>query len=246
MLIMTRRRKLTFAAGAAGAALLVAGLGAAGAIAASRMLSPNEESKAIIDDAASQLGVEPSELSDALKEALKNRIDEAVDEGRLSEEQAKALEERIDESDYPLLGGPWKFGLGPRGPGLEGFGLLGHFGGFKLLSTAASYLGITEAELREALEDQTLAEIAKDHGETAAGLVQQLVATQTKRIDEALADGRITDEQATALKADLQDRMEAFVNGELRWRIDGDRPRFWPGSGSPRAPPLSPFGGPSA
>jgi polyhydroxyalkanoate synthesis regulator phasin len=243
---MTRRRKLTFAAGAAGAVLLVAGLGAAGAIAASRIISPGYESEAIIDDAASQLGVEPSELSDALKEALKNRVDEAVDEGRLTEEQAAELKQRIDENEYPFLGGPWRLGPGLDERGLDVFGPFGHFGDFKLLSTAASYLGMTEAELREALEDNTLAEIAKEHGKTAAGLVQQLVATQTKRIDEAVADGKLTDEQATALKAELKERMDAFVNGELRWRMDGDRHRFWPGSGSPRAPPPSPFGGPSA
>jgi polyhydroxyalkanoate synthesis regulator phasin len=246
MLTMTRRRKLTFAAGAAGAVLLVAGLGAAGAIAASRIISPGEETKAIIDDAASQLGVEPSELSEALKEALKNRIDEAVDDGRLTEEQADELKQRIDENEYPLLGGPWRFGLDRHGAGLDRFGPLGHLGDFRLLSTAASYLGMTEAELRAALEDKTLAEVAKEHGKTAAGLVQQLVATQTKRIDEAVADGKLTDDQATTLKAGLEERMESFVNGELRWRMDGDRHRFWPGSGSPRAPPLSPFGGPSA
>ena len=45
---------------------------------------------------------------------------------------------------------------------------------------------MTEAELREELRDTTLAEIAKEQGKTAAGLVDQLVATQTKRIDEAL------------------------------------------------------------
>ena len=245
MLTMTRRRKLTFAAAAAGAVLLVAGLGAAGAIAAARIISPGDESKAIIDDAASQLGVEPSELSDALKEALKNRIDEAVDQGRLTEEQADELKQRIDENQYPVLGGPWRFGPGLDGRG-HGFGPFGHFGDFKLLSTAASYLGMTQAELREALEDKTLAEIAKEHGKTAAGLVQQLVATQTKRIEEAVADGKLTDEQATALKAELKERMDAFVNGELQWRMEGDRHRFWPGSGSPRAPPPSPFGGPSA
>ena len=51
---------------------------------------------------------------------------------------------------------------------------------------------MSEAELREALQDKTLAEIAKEKGKTAAGLVQQLVAAQEKRIDEAVADGRIT------------------------------------------------------
>ena len=51
---------------------------------------------------------------------------------------------------------------------------------------------MTEAELRAALDDQTLAEIAEEQGKTPSGLVLELVATQTKRIDEAVDDGRIT------------------------------------------------------
>ena len=229
---MTRRKKLTFAAGAAGVALLVAGLGAAGAVAASRVLSPSEESKAVIDDAASQLGIEPSALSDALKQALKNRVDEAVEAGRLTREQADELKARIDADEYPLLFGHGGPGFGCRHVHVE------------VLSTAASYLGLTEAELRDELQDKTLAEIAKSKGKSVEGLVQQLVATQTKRIDDAVADGRLTDEQATELKADLQKHMEALVNGELHGPGEKRHPRFWPGSGSPRAPPH--FGGPTA
>jgi polyhydroxyalkanoate synthesis regulator phasin len=239
---MTRRRTLAFAAGAAGLTLLVAGLGAAGAVGASRILSPGEESKAVIDDAAAQLGITPSELSDALKEALKNRVDEAVDEGRLTEEQANELKERIDANEYPFLGGPWRHGSGLRGHWHGGFA----HRGFALLEASASYLGMSEEELREELRDKTLAQIAGEHGKTAAGLVQHLVAVQTKRIDEAVDDGRITEEQATELKEGLDERMQAFVDGELRRRHDGPRHRFWPGSGSPRAPPPSPHGGPSA
>ena len=237
---MTRRRKLTFAVGAAAGALVLAGVAAAGAVAASWVLEPSKESKAVIDDAASQLGVESSELSDALKQALKNRIDEAVEEGRLTEEQADELKVRVDADDFPLLGG-----LGPFGRGVHGGPGLGRFGHFELLETAASYLGMTEEALRDALEDKTLAEIAEEQGKTASGLVQQLAATQTKRIDEAVADGRITEEQATDLKAELNERMQELVNGELRARRDGERHRFWPGAGSPRAPP-SFFGGPPA
>jgi hypothetical protein len=238
---MTRRRTLTFAAGAAGLVLLVAGLGAAGAVGASRILSPGEESKAVIDDAAAQLGITPSELSDALKEALKNRIDEAVDEGRLTEEQGDGLKERIDASEYPFLGGPWKRGFGLRGHRHGGFAHRGS----ALLEAAASYLGMPEEELREELRDKTLAEIAREQGKTAAGLVQQLVAVQTKRIDEAVDEARITEDQATELKEGLDERMQALVDGELRRRSDAPRHRFWPGSGSPRAPPPL-HGGPSA
>ena len=233
---VTRRKWYTFAAAGTAAAALVVGLGAAGAIAASRILSPSEESKAVIDDAAKQLGVQPEELSDALKQALKNRIDDAVDAGRLTEEQAKELEERIDSGDYPLL-----FGLGP-GPG-HGFGL-GHHRGFGVLETAAAYLGLSEADLREALGDKTLAEIAQEKGKTVDALVKALVAAEEKRIDEAVADGRITKAQATEIKSKLTERMEALVNGELR-RGDHPHPGFWPGSGWQRGPPPS-FGGPRA
>ena len=231
---MTTRKKLTFAAGCAAIALLVAGLGAAGAIAASSLLSPSDESKAIIDDAAEQLGVEPDALSDALEQALKNRVDEAVGAGRLTEEQAEQLKERIDSDEYPLL-----FGRGrPHGPGF------GHEGHFEILRTAASFLGLTEAELREELRDSTLAEIAEERGKTVPGLVAALAAAQEKRIDEAVADGRITEQQASELKARLTEKMEALVDGELRALGDGGHPGFWPGPGRPRAPP--PFFGPRA
>jgi predicted DNA-binding protein (UPF0251 family) len=234
---MTRRKKLTLAGGGAAIAVLVVGLGAAGAIAASRVLSPNEESKAVIDDAASQLGVQPDALSDALKQALKNRVDEAVDAGRLTEEQGAALKKRIDSDEFPPLFGPDDH----RGPG---FGHFGHFGHFEVLSAAASYLGMTEAELRATLRGSTLAEIAKDKGKSVSGLVQALVAAQEKRIDQAVADGRLTQAQASELKANLEDRTKDLVNGELRGFRDRPHSEFWPGSGSPRAPPV--FGGPPA
>jgi hypothetical protein len=237
MSAMTRRRKLTFWLSATAIAVLVVGLGAAGAIAASQMRSPSEESKAVIDDAASQLGVKPSALSDALKQALKNRVDAAVEAGRLTETQAKELKARIDSDEFPLLFGP---GGGRPGPG---FGHE-HFEHFEVLPAAASYLGMTEVELRDALQDKTLAEIAKEKGKSVSGLVAALVAAHEKRIEAAVADGRLTQSQASELKARLQDRTKDLVNGELRDFRDRRHSEFWRGSGSPRGPPA--FGGPPA
>ncbi|MBM2824091.1 MAG: hypothetical protein HW413_2837 [Thermoleophilia bacterium] len=232
--LMTTRRKVKFAAGAAVAATIVVGLGAAGAVAASRALSPSEESKAVIEDAAGQLGVEPDALSDALNEALKNRLDAAVAAGRLTKQQADELKERIESGDgVPLFGG-----IGPGGH--RG----GHFGHFGNLRAAAVYLGLTEAELREELTDKTLTEIAKEKGKSVDGLVQALVTAAEKKIDEAVADGRLTQEQATELKADLDERMENLVNGALSRHGPGFHPGLWPGDMSPRGPPG--FEGPHA
>ena len=242
---VTRRRWLTFGAGGAAAVVLLVGLGAAGAVAASRILSPNDESKAVIDDAAAKLGVKPQELSDALKQALKNRVDEAVDAGKLTEQQGERLKDRIDGDEYPLLLGPGLREFGPTFGHRYGFGLGPDMHpGFAVLETAATYLGMSEADLREALEDKTLAEIAKENGKTVGGLVQAIVAAEEKTIDEAVADGRITKAQASEIKSRLAEHVKALVNGELR---NGERPyrRFWPGSGFPRGPPEL-FGGPRA
>ena len=117
---MTRKTKLV--AGVAGVVALSVGVGAAGAVAAARALDPREESQAVIDDAADQLGVESSELSDALKQALKNRVDEAVESGRLTEEQGAELKERIDSGETPLIfpGLGRHGGFGPGTPATSG------------------------------------------------------------------------------------------------------------------------------
>ena len=237
---MTRRSKGTLVGGACAAALLVIGLGAAGAVAASKILSPSEASKAVIDDAAAQLGVKPQALSNALKQALENRIDAAVADGRLTKDQGAELKKRLQAHEYPFLFG----GFAPGGPFEHRFGL-GPDGDFGILDTAASYLGLSEDALRTALDGKTLAQVAKDRGKSVSGLVAALVAAENKRIDEAVASGRLTKDQAAGLKAGVQDRMQALVNGEVPAR-DHFRRRlgFRPWAGSPRAPPAL-FGPPA-
>jgi Skp family chaperone for outer membrane proteins len=199
-------------AGAVAAVVAAIAVGATGAIAASRVLSSTDESKAVIDDAAAQLGVESSELSDALEQALKNRVDEAVEAGRLTEEQGDAMKERIDSGEVPLVGGFGHKGFGHKG---LGFGR-GHFGG---LTAAATYLGFSEAELRTQLADgKTLAEVARAEGKSVDGLVDAMVKDAEARVDQAVADGKLTEDQATAAKERVTERVTALVNGELRAR----------------------------
>ena len=231
---MTNRDRVKFAAVAAVVATTVTGLAAAGAVAASRALSPSDESKAVIDDAAGQLGVEPDALSDALEQALKNRLDAAVEAGRLTKEQAAELKERIDSGEgLPLFGGP--------GRGAHGAGHFGHFGN---LEAAAAYLGLTQAELREQLADRTLAEIAKDKGKSVGGLVQALVTAAENAIDEAVTEGRITQEHADEIKVELQERIKNLVNGDFPEHGRGFHRGLGPGGASPRGPPT--FYGPPA
>jgi polyhydroxyalkanoate synthesis regulator phasin len=192
------------------AALAVAGAG--GALAATQW-SPKAESDAVLEDAAKQLGVAPEELDDALRQALENRIDEAVKAGLMTEEEGNRLKQAIESGDFPVLGAPFFRGHGP------GFGHgFGHPMHMELhgLETAAAYLGLSEDELKTQLEDgKSLADVAQAQEKSVDGLVDALVEQANGRIDEAVEDGHLTEEQGDELKAKTRERVQAFVNGEL-------------------------------
>ena len=194
----TLKRKM-----AAGAAALLAVAGGGAAIAATE-LSPKQESQTILNDAASELGVSPSELSAALKSALEKRVDAAVAAGLISKTQGDEMKQRVESGDFPL------FGFGP-GPGPGGFE---HHEMFRGLDTAAAYLGISDDELQTQLEDgKSLADVAKANGKSVDGLVDVLVADAKKHLDEAVADGHITKAQETQMLSHVQDGITAMVNG---------------------------------
>jgi outer membrane murein-binding lipoprotein Lpp/AraC-like DNA-binding protein len=201
------------------AALSVFVVGAA--VAADRVLSPGQERQAVINDAARQLGVEPRELSDALEQALKNRVDAAVREGRITEEEAAKLKERIDAGDAPL------FGLGP-GPGFRHDHRHGALPA--KADAAARYLGMTHAELRSALEDgKTLAQIARDRGKSVDGLVDALVAPAEQKLNQLVEDGRVTQAEKRELLSRLREHLTDVVNGRFtppRFEYGPDRAEF--------------------
>jgi polyhydroxyalkanoate synthesis regulator phasin len=221
----SRKRKV-----AAGTVAAVALAGGGGAIAATKLgSSPSEESTAVVNDAAKQLGIEPSKLTSALKKALEDRVDAAVAAGRLTKAQGEELKQRIESDDFPLFGPPFLgFGFAHIGPLFHG------------LDAAADYLGLTESELRTQLNSgKTLAEIAKSQDKSVAGLIAALKADTKKRLDEAVAAGRLTKADEERILSDLDQRLQDLVNAKLTLRFRHDH-RPFPGFGGP--PPLP--GGP--
>jgi polyhydroxyalkanoate synthesis regulator phasin len=137
-------------------------------------------------------------------------LEDLVADGTLTEEQAEAVEDALAEAR----------------PG-RGFG--GRHGILAGASDIADVLGMTVEELRDALVDgQTLAEIAEASGIDPAAVVEAIVAVGQERIDAAVEDGRLTEEEAADKAAELTERAEAIVAGEL----DGPLGRgFGPGHG---------------
>src|SRR3954463_8742574 len=101
------------------AAVLAVAAGGGAAIAATSGDDHKKTEQAIIDDAAQRLNVSPEALRSALGAAEDTQLDQAVKDGKLTQEQADAIKNRRQQAG-DVLGGP---GVGvPGGPGGRGFG----------------------------------------------------------------------------------------------------------------------------
>ncbi len=80
------------------------------------------------------------------------------------------------------------------------------------IDESAAALGMTPAELRAELrDDRTVADVAEERGVPLADVVDALMAAATERIDAAVADGSLTEAQATKLTDALPDRLERLL-----------------------------------
>ncbi|MFP5334153.1 MAG: hypothetical protein ACLGIV_02470 [Actinomycetes bacterium] len=188
------RRKLTTlaAAGALGVA------GVTGVALAGAALAPASAATAESTDAD-----DPSWLEGRV-ERIADALQGLVSDGTLTQDQVDAVAETLAE-EAPFA---------HHGPGMHGLG--------RALDTAAETLGVTTDELRDALRDgQTLAEVAEAQGVEVDALVDALVAAAQERLDEAVSDGRITQERADEIAGTLEERIAQHVEQGVPTRGDG-------------------------
>ena len=228
---MDRRRKRAVAIGAV-AALAVAGGGVA--YAAATATNPRD---AVLRDAAQRLNVSPDQLRAALQGAFTDQLDQAVKDGKLTQQQADRIEQRIRDGGVPLGG--------PGGPGF-GHGPMGGHGPFGAgIDAAATYLGLTRAALdRQLRGGKTLAQVAGAQGKSLSGLESALVDATRSALDRAVTNGRLTSVQRDDIVRGLQQHVADLVNGagpRMGFRRGGG-PGGPGGAGGPGSPP--PWGGP--
>jgi hypothetical protein len=209
------KRKLVI--GATGLAVLA---GTGGAYAATQSdpttakpPDPATEQKAFLDDVAKRLNVTRDKLDAAIKGAAAARIDAAVAAGTLTKEQGEAAKKRLDSAKgLPLLGlgrGPHVAGPIDRGLVRPGFG----FGPGESLSAAATFLGLSEADLRTQLRDgKSLADVAKAKGKTTADLKAAMKTAITSELDQAVKDKKLTADQRTKILADIDARLDELIS----------------------------------
>jgi hypothetical protein len=163
--------------------------------------------KDLFQAAADYIGI----TTDQLKTEMgtdKSMADVAVAHGKTRDGLIAALTQATQDNIAQLVdqkGFPQRPGPGPAVRGL----MLGD--AFK---ATTDYLGISVQDLMAQLKDgKTLAQIADaTSGKSRDGLIQAIVDSETSRIDQAVANGRLTADQATKLKDGLTERATQFVD----------------------------------
>jgi len=217
----------------AGAFAAILALGAGAAIAGGGLGS---DQQTFLNDVAKRLNVTPQQLTAALQGASVDQIDAAVAAGKITKAQGDAMKLRAAQGSQPFFGGGYRGGFRHGGFGHGGFA----HGGPMSLSAAASYLGLTEAELRTQLESGTsLAQVAKDKGKSVDGLKTALTDQAKQTLDAAVKAGNLTQAEADQMLSGLSQRLDDMINGTGGMHADGDGGHGF-GAG---APPGMPGGG---
>jgi ribosomal protein S20 len=184
-------------------------------------------------------GLVPADVVSTALSNLEEKLAQAVANGRITQEQADArlaeAEARLNETLETVPE--------PREPRHRPVVQAAR----RLVETAAEALGITPAELIGELRagGKTIADVANEKGVNPQTIIDAAIAEANARIDEAVANGRITAEQGARLKEEAADRIPVIVNegGPLRGPRGEGHPHGPRGIGGWRGQP--PAGGPA-
>jgi uncharacterized protein (DUF433 family) len=174
-----------------------------------------------VADLATAQGVALEDVAHALATAQAERLQQAVDNGRLTQEDADAKIAQMEANILEHLeSGEFIGPLGPGAPG--GFGKPGGprggmFWGGAPFDVLAEALGMTVDEVRQALADgQTVADLATAQGVALEDIAHALATAQAERLQQAVDNGRLTQEDADAKIAEMEANiLEHLESGEF-------------------------------
>jgi polyhydroxyalkanoate synthesis regulator phasin len=164
-------------------------------------------SERFVAETAERLGVTPEELTAAMTGARTEMIDEAVAEGKITEDQAAKMKERLAEKG-PLA--PIKFRH-------RGGGKFFCHGARLVANAAGEVLGKEPAQVAEAVKaGESLAEQAQAAGMSVEDFKAALVAAIRAQLQTKVDDGTITQEQADRIVGGIEEHIDRIVNFEGR------------------------------
>lgn len=211
-------KKKLIVAGAGLTLLLISGALIGVALAADPTPTPNGSNtpyQTFITKLAKILGIQEQQLTDAVKKARTEMVDDDLKTGKLTPDQANKLKEGIDKGNG--WGAPMHGGRGPAGPGGPEFGRgFGPMHGTEM-TDVASLLGVKPEDLMAELKTgKTLAQVGQEHGKTRDQLKRAIVAGIQKSVDKAVADGKLTKVKADEIVKNAGTQADRMLDGSFK------------------------------
>ena len=161
------------------------------------------------------LGISVDEYDAAVEQARDQVVDQALDEGWLTEEQAERMQERFEE-------GPGHRGMGggfmraPRG-------FMGH-GDSSLVGVAAEALDMSVEDLHAQLMDgKSIAEVAEAEGVDTQEIIDAYLAQLEESLTQSVEDGKITQNQADWMLEQAAERAPEQLENAFEGRFPGGK-----------------------
>ncbi|MFS0558463.1 hypothetical protein [Brevibacillus sp. 179-C9.3 HS] len=148
-------------------------------------------------------GVDTADVVALLVDQQEARLNEAVEAGKLTQEQADKLSENLSDRVKEQV---------ENTKPLKGFGKGGFFGSFEKNEELLSLLKLDADKLKEELKaEKSLAAIAEAQGVAVDDLVALLVKQQEAKLKEAVSAGKLTQEQADKMNENASERIKEMV-----------------------------------
>ncbi len=152
---------------------------------------------------ATEHGVDPAGVVNAVVTALTQRIDEAAAQGKIDANRAEQAKQKLPDVANRLVNETKQ---------RRGFRILKD-----AAKAAAKEIGVSDSDLKQARKDgKSIAQVAKDHGKSVDDVVNAIVKAATTDIDQAVKDGKLDAKKADEIKQKLPDRVKQLVNREPR------------------------------
>jgi hypothetical protein len=156
---------------------------------------------------AEKLGVSEDQLTTAVKDVKLEMIDEALADGRITEEQAAEMRERVENGKLRFPGGPGHRPDGERPHRARC--LVAH----NLVEMTARILGVEEQAVIDALKDgKSLAQIAEENGMGVDEYKAAVTEAVQAKLAAAAEAGRITRERADKMLANFTETLDRMIN----------------------------------
>jgi ribosomal protein S20 len=156
---------------------------------------------------ATEHGVDPASVVNAIVAAGTARIDQAAAQGTIDASKGDQAKQKL-----PDFANRFVNEAKPKNGNGRGYGLRKD-----AVQAAAKEIGVSTDDLKQARKDgKTIAQVAKDHDKSVDDVVSAIVKAATSDIDQAVKSGKLDSKRADELKSKLPDRVKQFVNGEKK------------------------------